>query len=77
MDIFDKRLKPCPLCGSKEVAIKLPKIDDDCFILSYYAKCFDCGLTGFKTFSVKVDENEAFNRLIKYWNTRYEVKENG
>ena len=74
MDIIDKRLKPCPLCGSKEVAIKLPKDDDDFLVKSYYVKCYSCGLTGFRNFFYKrISEDEQINRVIKYWNTRHEV----
>lgn len=73
MDIIDKRLKPCPLCGSKEVAIKLPKNDEEYCVQTFYVKCYSCGLTGYKSYFTSKKENDVFDGLIKYWNTRHKV----
>ena len=68
-DVSD-RAKPCPLCGGKDIYIKVGDIDT---IYTMYIACSNCGLKGFKNFlHGRVSSFEGEIRLIEYWNTRKE-----
>jgi hypothetical protein len=64
---FLKDVKPCPLCGSKNIYIEDPDVDEQ-----YEIKigCNDCGLNGCKSFTGDIDVETAIERTINYWNNR-------
>ena len=64
----DNRLGTCPMCGSKRMAFE--KVGNSDKLYSLYAKCCDCGLSGYKSFLNSKPIYEAKNELIKYWNHR-------
>ena len=67
--VLPKKIKPCPMCGSKD--IKIYDLDYGCHI-SYYIECDSCNLKGLKTFynGDKSTEEDRVQKLINYWNNR-------
>lgn len=65
------RAKPCPLCGGKDIYIKVGDLNP---IYAMYIACSNCGLKGFKNFLKRVPTYEGEARLIDYWNTRKETE---
>lgn len=67
MLVFDKRLRPCPICGSTDIYLT-----EKTFIgaIQMDVGCASCGLKGFKNFSTLVDDKEREEKTIEYWNTR-------
>ena len=64
---FLKDVKPCPLCGSKNIYIEDFNVDK---LYEVKIACNDCGLNGYKSFMGDVDVETAIERIINYWNNR-------
>ena len=65
MMIYDKRIKPCPICGG-ECYYDDYILDD--LITCVCIKCRKCGLRGQKDFINPAPD--AVERTIEYWNNR-------
>jgi len=60
-------IKPCPLCGSTNIYIEDPDVDE---MYGVKIACADCGCNGFKNFTKEVDVETAMQKTINYWNNR-------
>lgn len=67
--VLPKKIKPCPMCGSRDINIY--DLDYGCHI-SYFIECNSCFLKGFKTFynGDESTEEDRVQKLINYWNNR-------
>ena len=67
--VLPKKIKPCPMCGSKNITIY--NLDYG-YYSGYFIECKDCFLKGSKMFDLNpdFDEEKAVQTLINYWNNR-------
>ena len=72
--VLPKKIKPCPMCGSKDISIY--DIDYG-FYSEYFIECNNCFLKGSKMFDLTsdFDVEKAVQTLINYWNNRPGVKQ--
>ena len=73
-DVLPKKIKPCPMCGSRNITIY--NLDYGSYS-GYFIECKDCFLKGSKMFNLTpdFDEEKAVQKLINYWNNRPGVKQ--
>lgn len=67
--VLPKKIKPCPMCGSKDIQIY--NLDYSSYSV-YFIECKDCFLQGSKTFynGDKSTREDRVQKLINYWNNR-------
>lgn len=63
-------LDTCPLCGSSNMGIETVNTE---VTYTLYARCYDCGLSGYKSFLKSKPIKEAKKELTDYWNHRVPV----
>ena len=73
-DVLPKKIKPCPMCGSRNITIY--NLDYGSYS-GYFIECKDCLLKGSKMFDLTpdFDKEKAVQKLINYWNNRPGVKQ--
>jgi len=65
---MEDKLKPCPLCGSKDIFISEPDSDNIAYTIKI--RCNACGLNSFKSFKKNIALKAVKQKIIDYWNTR-------
>lgn len=68
--VLPKKIKPCPMCGSKDIQIY--DIIYNPSYKTYHIQCNECYLLGSKIFynGDESTEEERVQKLINYWNNR-------
>lgn len=67
--VLPKKIKPCPMCGSKDIQIYDINYG---YHFGYFIECKDCFLKGSKLIgsASDFDEEKVIQKLINYWNNR-------
>lgn len=67
--VLPNKIKPCPMCGSKNIEIY---DTDHSWYKKYFISCRKCLLNGFEIFlkNSESTEEDKIQKLINYWNNR-------